>query len=86
MAVVACLAVSVAAATYEAPLDVRTKTDARFVTKPGAAKVAEGTKITFAVWDPTVVEVAILDAKGKGVRHLVAGVLGENPPPPRSPK
>jgi len=82
MAVVACLAVSVAEATDEATLDVRTKTDARFVTKPGAAKVAEGTKITFAVSDPTDVEVAILDAKGRVVRHLAAGVLGGKTPPP----
>ena len=40
------------------------------------------TKIEFAVSRPTDVAVYVLDARGKCVRHLAAGVLGgENPPP-----
>ncbi|MFW6162954.1 MAG: hypothetical protein ACODAJ_09305, partial [Planctomycetota bacterium] len=38
--------------------------------------------MAFAVSAPTDVEVAVLDAEGAVVRHLAAGVLGgQNPPP-----
>lgn len=54
-----------------------------FRTPPSAAKEAGQTRVRFAVSAPTDVEVAILDAQGRVVRHLAAGVLGaENPPPP----
>ncbi|MBM4039889.1 MAG: hypothetical protein FJ290_15400, partial [Planctomycetes bacterium] len=54
-----------------------------FTTAPKASKQAEGALVSFAVSAATDVEVAILDAKGKMVRHLAAGVLGaENPPTP----
>ncbi|HOX07012.1 MAG TPA: hypothetical protein PK280_11470 [Planctomycetota bacterium] len=53
-----------------------------FTTKPTASKTGDRVKITFAVSAPTDVAVYIEDAKGKVVRHLVAGVLGQNPPPP----
>jgi hypothetical protein len=38
--------------------------------------------VTFAVDSSTDVEVAVLDSKGKIVRHLAAGVLGGKTPPP----
>lgn len=42
----------------------------------------EKRSVSFSVPKPTDVEVAILDAKGNVVRHLAAGVLGgQNPPP-----
>jgi DNA-binding beta-propeller fold protein YncE len=63
----------------------------RFTGKPKAVKVANGSaatakvKITFAVDRETDVAVFIEDGEGKVVRHLVAGVLGDNPPPPLEP-
>ncbi|HOX07011.1 MAG TPA: hypothetical protein PK280_11465 [Planctomycetota bacterium] len=64
-----------------------------FTAKPTAAKAGDAStgsgqakvKITFAVSAPTDVAVYIEDAKGEVVRHLVAGVLGQNPPPPLKP-
>jgi hypothetical protein len=57
--------------------------DVAFVTRPTASAEKDGVHISFSVNKPTDVEVAVLDAKGKVVRHLAAGVLGaENPPPP----
>ena len=53
-----------------------------FTRKPTATKAGELVKIEFAVDRETDVEVAILGAKGEVVRHLVAGVLGKNPPEP----
>ncbi|MCX7806795.1 MAG: hypothetical protein N3A38_16650, partial [Planctomycetota bacterium] len=55
-----------------------------FAAKPTVTKAADGeVKIAFAVSAPTDVEVAVLGADGKVVRHLAAGVLGgEKPPPP----
>ena len=53
-----------------------------FSTKPTATKDGDRTKITFAVSAPTDVAVFVENAQGKIVRHLVAGVLGgQNPPP-----
>jgi DNA-binding beta-propeller fold protein YncE len=53
-----------------------------FTKKPAAAKDGDKTKISFAVSAATDVEVAVLDAQGKAVRHLAAGVLGGKNPPP----
>lgn len=54
----------------------------RFATGP-TAKTSKGkTVISFALSAKTDVEVAILDAKGKVIRHLAAGVLGNESPPP----
>jgi hypothetical protein len=53
-----------------------------FGTPPTAVAAKEGLKITFAVAEPTDVDVAVLDAKGKVVRHLAAGMLGGKSPPP----
>jgi DNA-binding beta-propeller fold protein YncE len=49
---------------------------------PAARQEGDTVRIDFAVSGPTDVEVAILDAQGEVIRHLAAGVLGgENPPP-----
>ncbi|MBI3828627.1 MAG: hypothetical protein HY291_03870 [Planctomycetes bacterium] len=49
---------------------------------PTATKSGEGATIAFSVAKQTDVEVAILDSKGEPVRHLAAGVLGGEKPPP----
>jgi hypothetical protein len=54
----------------------------RFVKQPAAKPAGDGTRISFEVSTPTDVAVAVLDAGGKTVRHLAAGVLGPNPPEP----
>ncbi|HOX07674.1 MAG TPA: hypothetical protein PK280_14840 [Planctomycetota bacterium] len=56
--------------------------EASFSTKPSAAKDGDKVKIAFAVAASTDVEVAVLAADGKVVRHLAAGVLGGKNPPP----
>jgi hypothetical protein len=53
-----------------------------FAAKPTATKDGDKIKIGFAVSAPTDVEVAILGADGKVVRHLAAGLLGKNAPEP----
>lgn len=54
-----------------------------FGVKPIAVRDGGRTRITFTVAAPTDVEVAVLDASGKTVRRLVAGVLGGTNPPPK---
>jgi hypothetical protein len=54
----------------------------RFTRKPTARKVEDKVRIAFAVRARTDVEVSILDAEGKVVRHFAAGVLGSNVPAP----
>ncbi|MHC4915650.1 MAG: hypothetical protein ACYTGB_09175, partial [Planctomycetota bacterium] len=54
----------------------------KFTTKPSARKAGGKTAISFTVSAPTDVEVSVLDARGKIVRHLAAGVLGAKTPPP----
>jgi len=72
--------------TYEAPRAVRAgKASGEFAVKPSVKKAAGGWKIAFAVKAPTDVEVAVLDAGGKVVRHLAAGLLGEHAPAPLNP-
>jgi hypothetical protein len=56
--------------------------DAKFVTPPSASKSSEGATISFAVAERTDVEVAVLNGNGDVVRHLAAGVLGGEKPPP----
>ena len=56
--------------------------DVTFSAKPAATKAGDGLKIVFTVSAPTDVEVAVLSADGKVVRHLAAGVLGAKNPPP----
>jgi DNA-binding beta-propeller fold protein YncE len=58
-----------------------------FVSGPKVERVGERLVVSFAVNRPTDVEVAVLSADGKVVRHLAAGVLGgmKAPPPPLAP-
>ncbi|MCG3179830.1 MAG: hypothetical protein BIFFINMI_02176 [Phycisphaerae bacterium] len=55
-----------------------------FAVKPAAGRDGDKVVITFTVSSATDVEVAVLDAAGKVVRHLAAGMLGGQtaPPPP----
>jgi DNA-binding beta-propeller fold protein YncE len=57
----------------------------KFTAKPTATKAGDKVKIEFAVDRETDVAVFVEDGGGKVVRHLVAGVLGKNPPPPLKP-
>ncbi len=54
----------------------------KFASKPEAVKKDGKVKIAFAAGAPTDVEVSVLDAKGKVIRHLAAGVLGGKSAPP----
>ncbi|MFO7897938.1 MAG: hypothetical protein R6V58_02635, partial [Planctomycetota bacterium] len=54
----------------------------RFTRKPTAVRDGGRVTIEFAVDRETDVAVAVLDQGGAGVRHLVAGALGRNPPAP----
>ncbi len=56
-----------------------------FTKPPTAKKAGDKTVIDFAVSAETDVAVYVLDAKGKVVRHLVAGVLGDKAPKPLKP-
>ncbi len=53
-----------------------------FAAKPTARRDGDKTVISFAVGRETDVAVYVENAKGEVVRHLVAGVLGKNPPEP----
>jgi hypothetical protein len=53
-----------------------------FSAKPTATRDGDKVKIAFSVSAPTDVEVAVVDAAGKVVRSLAAGVLGATNPPP----
>lgn len=55
---------------------------ARFAQAPAVTKDGAGAKIAFEAAVETDVAVQIEDAQGKVVRHLAAGRLGKNPPPP----
>ncbi len=55
---------------------------AQFATPPDVRSTERGVEIRFAVNAPTDCAVAVLDAQGKVVRHLAAGVLGPNAPAP----
>ncbi|MHC4917505.1 MAG: hypothetical protein ACYTGB_18670, partial [Planctomycetota bacterium] len=70
------LAVSLAAATAISG-------EITFSTPPTAKKAGGKTVISFAVSAKADVAVYILDARGKVVRHLVAGVVGGEKAPPK---
>ena len=53
-----------------------------FKAAPTAARQGDQVKVTFALEAPADIEVAILNAKGKVVRHLAAGVIGTGAKPP----
>ncbi|MHC4914039.1 MAG: NHL repeat-containing protein [Planctomycetota bacterium] len=57
----------------------------KFTKKPVATKSGAGAKIEFAVDRETDVAVYVEAADGRVIRHLVAGVLGKNAPPPLKP-
>ena len=54
----------------------------QWVQKPSLTKDGAQYKVSFEIDELTDVEVAIINSKGEVVRHLAAGVLGKNPPPP----
>ncbi|MFW6107702.1 MAG: hypothetical protein ACOC70_00750 [bacterium] len=56
-----------------------------FAKGPTAVKAGDKVTVRFAVDRPTDVAVTVLDARGGVVRHLAAGMLGKNPPPPLQP-
>lgn len=57
--------------------------EVKLVGPPKVTRDGDQWQISFAVYESTDVEVAVLDRTGKTVRHLAAGVLGgKNPPPP----
>jgi hypothetical protein len=56
--------------------------EVEFTAPPKVTRNANEVTISFTVSGPTDVEVAILDAGGKVVRHLAAGMLGGKNPPP----
>jgi hypothetical protein len=56
-----------------------------FTRKPTAVKAGDKVKIDFAISRETDVAVTVENADGKVIRHLVAGVLGKNPPEPLRP-
>ncbi|MCG3178708.1 MAG: hypothetical protein BIFFINMI_01037 [Phycisphaerae bacterium] len=56
-----------------------------FTRPPAATREGDAIRIDFAVDRATDVAVSIESADGRVVRHLVAGVLGKNPPPPLKP-
>jgi hypothetical protein len=60
--------------------------DITLTAKPSASVIKGRVLIKFTPSQPTDVEVAILDAQGKVVRHLGAGLLGKNAPPPLKKK
>jgi DNA-binding beta-propeller fold protein YncE len=59
--------------------------DAGFRDAPKAVRDGDKVRINFAADGKTDVEVAVLDAEGRVVRHLAAGVLGPKAPPPLEP-
>ena len=58
-----------------------------FAVQPSASRSDGNVAVSFALKQPTDVEVTILDSDGRAVRHLAAGVLGGRhaPPPPLVP-
>jgi len=56
--------------------------EVKFTRAPTAKRAGGKVAVSFAVDRETDVEVSVLDAKGKVVRHLAAGVLGGKKPPP----
>ena len=76
------LALTLLVALAAGPAALGGEASPALATKPAATKAGGQVKISFAVAAPTDVEVAVLGADGKVVRHLAAGVLGGRNPPP----
>ncbi len=53
-----------------------------FVRKPTAKKAGDTWKVSFSVSQTTDVEVSVLDKEGRVVRHLAAGIIGQEVSPP----
>ena len=70
---VVCIQLSVFAATDNGP----------FKSYPTIVTLPVGARIKFEVAQPTDVEIAVLDARDRVVRHLAAGVLGGEVAPPK---
>ncbi len=68
--------------TLDAASAVRAGTGSPFAAGPKAAATGEAVTITFTLAEPTDVEVAVLDARGRVVRHLGAARLGGESAPP----
>ncbi len=68
--------VAIAAVAAETPTPVA------FTQKPSVKQNSGKSLVEFAVASKTDVEIAILDAKGEVVRHLAAGLVGGEVPPP----
>jgi len=77
-----CVISAVVAAAAALAVHTGEAAEVSFTVKPWAERVGDKVKITFAVSAPTDVDAAILDGQGGVVRHLAAGVLGENAPAP----
>ena len=56
--------------------------DVRFIAAPEAVRSGDAVKIRFEVSGPTDVQVCVVDAGGRIVRRLAAGLLGPNAPAP----
>ncbi|MEX0703491.1 MAG: hypothetical protein WD069_15455 [Planctomycetales bacterium] len=56
--------------------------DVALTQAPAVQRAGDKALVTFAVSEATDVEVAIVDAQGKVVRHLAAGVIGRESAPP----
>ena len=50
--------------------------EVRFAEKPAVKRIGDALEVSFALSQPGDVEVAIVDPRGKVVRHLAAGVGG----------
>jgi hypothetical protein len=59
--------------------------EARFAVSPSVRQQGAEYRVEFSAAAPTDCAVWILDARGRVVRHLAAGVLGPNAPPPLQP-
>ncbi|MFO8013999.1 MAG: SMP-30/gluconolactonase/LRE family protein [Phycisphaerae bacterium] len=76
------LAMIVCVAFIQCGVPVAAAAAPAFTDVPRAAHVPDGVRITFAVAAPTDVEVAVLGPDGTVRRHLAAGRLGPDAPPP----
>jgi len=68
--------------TVPTNVPVATGRRAAFAGKPTVTRAGDAVRIAFAVTEPVDVAVGIVDKAGRIIRHLAAGVLGDNPPAP----
>ncbi|MHC4914387.1 MAG: NHL repeat-containing protein [Planctomycetota bacterium] len=81
---VATLSASVLARAGEIPPEFRIKRKGpfEFAKKPEVTRAGDRVTISFAAKAACDATIAIEDTRGRIVRHLASGVLGENAPPP----